>query len=364
MVDLRSCPFCGGNEIIIRPVYYAGSSIHAFTHSAEDVSHRLRQSGQRSWAQSKTGIGEPTMVKNLNHETASVCACNHKNRIKTHFAKIIVSGTSKKPCYDILYFDPTDRKYHIGFGSYCLDYVFKWLAEEFEIEEAAPTADFDCEGSRLAEYTAPEVFLLSKKSVSQGQLQGGAKCRCTSMLNRQRAISQVCRKKLPHDARRLYDARQLAFERRTGVEIRLFTACVMGRDTDRRLCGLCQAGSSAELFLLSQKPASQRQLQGGIMFGRRKLKAEIVRLSYRVSELEERLCPCESHSWVMLDSDFTIGSSAGDIDTIYRYKCRRCGKTLKTYKLLPTERLHRQIENCRRGQLPLRQFSLSGRTHS
>ncbi|MFQ8807952.1 MAG: hypothetical protein ACLR8M_03130 [Oscillospiraceae bacterium] len=86
------------------------------------------------------------MVKNLNHETASVCACNHKNRIKTHFAKIIVSGTSKKPCYDILYFDPTDRKYHIGFGSYCLDYVFKWLAEEFEIEEAAPTADFDCEG--------------------------------------------------------------------------------------------------------------------------------------------------------------------------------------------------------------------------
>lgn len=73
------------------------------------------------------------------------------------------------------------------------------------------------------------------------------------------------------------------------------------------------------------------------MFGRRRLKAEIVRLSYRVSELEERLCPCESHSWVMLDSDFTIGSSAGDIDTIYRYKCRRCGKTLKTYKLLLTE---------------------------
>ena len=52
------------------------------------------------------------------------------------------------------------------------------------------------------------------------------------------------------------------------------------------------------------------------MFGRRKLKAEIVRLSYRVSELEERLCPCESHSWVVVDSDFTVGSSAGDIDTI------------------------------------------------
>lgn len=41
------------------------------------------------------------------------------------------------------------------------------------------------------------------------------------------------------------------------------------------------------------------------MFGRRKLKAEVVRLSYRVLELEERLCPCESHSWVVVDSDFT-----------------------------------------------------------
>ena len=67
------------------------------------------------------------------------------------------------------------------------------------------------------------------------------------------------------------------------------------------------------------------------MFGRRKLKAEIVRLSYRVSELEERLCPCESHSWVMLGSEFTVGSGVGDIDTIFRYKCRRCGKTQKSY---------------------------------
>ena len=86
------------------------------------------------------------MAEYLNHEAAGTSVCNQKNRIKTHFAKIIVSGTSEKPCYDILYFDPTDRKYHIGFGSYCLDYVFKWLAEEFEIEEAVPTADLDCEG--------------------------------------------------------------------------------------------------------------------------------------------------------------------------------------------------------------------------
>lgn len=61
-------------------------------------------------------------------------------KIKTNFARIIVGGTTEKPYYNILYFNPTDKEYHIGFGSYCLEYVFKWLAEEFEIEEA-PAVD-------------------------------------------------------------------------------------------------------------------------------------------------------------------------------------------------------------------------------
>ena len=54
-------------------------------------------------------------------------------KIKTHFAKIIISGTPEKPYYNILYFDYSDEQYHIGFGSYNLEYVFKWLAEEFEV---------------------------------------------------------------------------------------------------------------------------------------------------------------------------------------------------------------------------------------
>ena len=65
---------------------------------------------------------------------------NEATKIKTHFAQIIVDGTAEKPCYSILYFDPTDREYHIGFSSYCLEFVFKWLLEEFEIVEA-PTID-------------------------------------------------------------------------------------------------------------------------------------------------------------------------------------------------------------------------------
>lgn len=42
--------------------------------------------------------------------------------------------------------NPTDRKYRIGFGSYCLAYVLKWLAEEFEIKEVVPADDLDCTG--------------------------------------------------------------------------------------------------------------------------------------------------------------------------------------------------------------------------
>lgn len=71
-------------------------------------------------------------------QSADVCA--KKNKIKTNFAKIFVSGSAEKPYYNILYFDPVDKNYHVGFGSFYLAYVFKWLSEEFEIE-GAPTVD-------------------------------------------------------------------------------------------------------------------------------------------------------------------------------------------------------------------------------
>lgn len=73
-------------------------------------------------------------------EMQSADVCTHKNKIKTSFAKIFVSGTPDRPYFNILYFDPVDQDYHVGFGSYCLEYVFKWLSDEFEIEDA-PAAD-------------------------------------------------------------------------------------------------------------------------------------------------------------------------------------------------------------------------------
>lgn len=54
-------------------------------------------------------------------------------KIKTPFAKIIVDGTFEKPYYSILWLDKENKGYNVGYSSYCLDYVFKWLEVVFEI---------------------------------------------------------------------------------------------------------------------------------------------------------------------------------------------------------------------------------------
>ena len=54
-------------------------------------------------------------------------------KIKTPFAKMIVDGSWEKPYFSILYFDPADKDFHIGYSSYYLDYVFDWMNENFEI---------------------------------------------------------------------------------------------------------------------------------------------------------------------------------------------------------------------------------------
>ena len=65
------------------------------------------------------------------------------------------------------------------------------------------------------------------------------------------------------------------------------------------------------------------------MFGKRRLRAEIMRLAFRVADLEERLCPCEGHDWKKIDSGFFFdGHAEGEM--WYRYKCRTCGKVVQT----------------------------------
>ncbi len=60
---------------------------------------------------------------------------NAGNKIKTPFAKVIVRAIEEKPYYEILYLDLLDKSFHIGFGSYCMENVFKWLNEEFKISK-------------------------------------------------------------------------------------------------------------------------------------------------------------------------------------------------------------------------------------
>ena len=62
----------------------------------------------------------------------------NEHKIKTPYARIYVSGTPEKPYYGITYFDLTDGEMHSGFGSYSLDFVFKWFAEEFDVAKPEP----------------------------------------------------------------------------------------------------------------------------------------------------------------------------------------------------------------------------------
>ena len=59
---------------------------------------------------------------------------------------------------------------------------------------------------------------------------------------------------------------------------------------------------------------------------KRKMREEIMRLKYRVADLEERLCPCESHDWKLVGSSFYT-TDGWDFRDTYKYRCKRCGKT-------------------------------------
>lgn len=56
-----------------------------------------------------------------------------EEKIKTRFARIVVGGTPEKPFYEIMYFDPGDDEFHLGYGSFELKFVFGWMKEFFEV---------------------------------------------------------------------------------------------------------------------------------------------------------------------------------------------------------------------------------------
>lgn len=72
-------------------------------------------------------------------ETLTNANPRETTKIKTHHARIVVDGTAEKPYYSIEWYDPTKNEYILGYSSYYIGYVFKWLEECFEIVEAPMT---------------------------------------------------------------------------------------------------------------------------------------------------------------------------------------------------------------------------------
>ena len=55
------------------------------------------------------------------------------DKVKAFDPHIIVNARDVEPYYSIQYYDTADKKWHIGYGSYNLSFVRKWLREEFEV---------------------------------------------------------------------------------------------------------------------------------------------------------------------------------------------------------------------------------------
>ena len=72
-------------------------------------------------------------------ETLTNANPSETTKIKTHHARIVVDGTAEKPYYSIEWYDPTKNEYFLGYSSYYIGYVFKWLEECFEIVEDIKT---------------------------------------------------------------------------------------------------------------------------------------------------------------------------------------------------------------------------------
>lgn len=58
-----------------------------------------------------------------------------KKKITTTFAEIVVHGTKDRPYYEIMYYDAEGDVMCIGYSSYYLDIVFKYLENYFDIVE-------------------------------------------------------------------------------------------------------------------------------------------------------------------------------------------------------------------------------------
>jgi hypothetical protein len=87
-------------------------------------------------------------IVNVSNETSNA-------KIKAIYPHIVVRGKVDKPCYGIQWYDIEKKTMIDGFGSYDLEFVKKWLQEEFEVIDPDIENLIDrlqAENERLNEY--------------------------------------------------------------------------------------------------------------------------------------------------------------------------------------------------------------------
>lgn len=80
------------------------------------------------------------------HDIDSCCRdkiSETNGKTKTSELMIIVNGPADNPYYSIRYYDLSDNEWHVGFSSYCLQYVISWKNEYFEVVGDGKDSDED-----------------------------------------------------------------------------------------------------------------------------------------------------------------------------------------------------------------------------
>lgn len=75
------------------------------------------------------------LESNDNEITYQTVSNQIQNKKKVFSADIIVRRINGTPYYEIKYQEVGKKYYTVGYGSYCLDYVFEWKEECFIIVE-------------------------------------------------------------------------------------------------------------------------------------------------------------------------------------------------------------------------------------
>lgn len=87
-------------------------------------------------------------------------------KIKTCFAQIIVEEIAGKPYYSIMYWNEIGM--HIGYSSYELENVRRWLNEEFEVNRNADVVPVvrckDCKYAYINSFSAASGVALCSSS--------------------------------------------------------------------------------------------------------------------------------------------------------------------------------------------------------